>query len=250
MVVMNKRHIHKTVDNQEGPRKESDKRTGVIRSCDISKRTIVRNNRAGTIGDVYDHYSTTHVDCVSSSEGSMEPLKITNEIEDDYPWYFARNIKKWIEAEMQQPDISWPIDNYDGAASFEVLGLQPLPKDQAGTNMGPSEVRELRNKLTIVEEELDELVDRKDLDEKAKNQQRKQLVTIAISLCDDFENTGTVLEETMTRHSEHTQKWRHGGQAYCVRACSTTELEISQDVRKRFKKPKLVNCVLRGTSKR
>ena len=69
----------------------------MIRRGDISKLKTVRSNRVGTTGDVYDHYSTTHVDCVSSAEGSTGPLKITNEIEDVYPWYSARNIKKWIE---------------------------------------------------------------------------------------------------------------------------------------------------------
>lgn len=121
MVMMNKRHKYQIDDGGERPRNDSNKRTGAIRGGTISKRKIVRSNRVGTISGVYDRDSTTHVDCVPSIEGSMGPPWTTNGSEDGYPWCSARSIKRWIEVEIQQPNIGWTIDNYDGAESLEEL---------------------------------------------------------------------------------------------------------------------------------
>ena len=251
MIKMNKRHIYKNDDEQIRPRKESDERTGVIRSGDILRQTIVRSIRDGTTSDVYDHCSTTHVDCVSSAEGSMEPLKITNEMENDYPWYSVRNIKRWIEAEMRQPDVSWSIDNY-GEDSFKVLRLEPLPKEQVGIDMEPREFQELRNKLMVIEDELDELMERKDLDTKTRNRQRKQFIAIVVSVCDDFESTEPFQKETTAALESRTQTWIHEGQAFCVKSWSTTDSDARQDTDQTQRQEaqvgtNLVNCVLKGT---
>lgn len=55
--------------------------------------------------------------------------------------------------------------------------------------MEPSEFHKLKSKLIVIEEEVDEIERREDLDVKVKNTQRRRLAAIAASVCDDYEGT-------------------------------------------------------------
>ena len=107
--------------------------------------------------------------------------------------------------------------------------MEPLPREQAGIEMSPEEFRELRSKLIVVEEELDEMENRSDLDIKTRKIQRKQFIAIAASVCDDFESAEISVDEIVKGRNDCKQTWRHSGQAYCVKTWSATELETNQE---------------------
>ena len=81
---------------RENPKEESD----MLEGKTSSGLTTVRSNRVGTTREVFDHGSTTHVDCETSAKGTCEPSMDMKGIENDYPWYSLRNIKEWIEFEF------------------------------------------------------------------------------------------------------------------------------------------------------
>ena len=66
---------------------------------------------------------------------------------EEYPWYSAINIRKWIEIELEHPKRSWTIDNYEGAESYVELGVKPVPRKDAGKNMAPEKSQMMRRQL-------------------------------------------------------------------------------------------------------
>ena len=175
------------------PRDASDNGTDMLKGNTSSRLTIVKNNHVGTTCDVYDHSSTTHVDCESSVEESSVLPESMEGTKEEYPWFSASNIKKWIGVELREPRRSWTIDNYEGAESFKELSIRPVRKEDAGKNMPPSEFQALKRQLQGIEVELEELMNKESISSKSRNRRWKHWTKVAMELCDEF---GTEEDET------------------------------------------------------
>ena len=68
---------------------------------------IVKNDRAGTTSDVYDHDSTTHVDRESSAEETSESPTSKSRTNDEYPWFYLRNAEEGVAHEVWDNNIPW-----------------------------------------------------------------------------------------------------------------------------------------------
>ena len=247
---------------QSKPRGKSDNGIDVLKGNELPGPTIVRNNHVGTTCEVYDHSSTTHVDCETSAKEMVELPMGTEGTEEDYPWYSAANIRKWIEIEWAQPKRSWTIDNHDGAESFKELKMEPMPRGNAGEDMPPETFQALRRQLQGVERELDEFVSRGDVTEESRERQWKHWTKIDTELCNEFsggeeEMTESEDDESCPRlGTSQTQRkraqttWRHGGQPYYVARWSTMDVTKNPEIQvqnKSYTANRMINCFLRGT---
>ena len=225
--------------NHEEPRGESDEVIGMLEGKALSELTIVRNNHVGTTFEVYDHSGTTRVDCEASAKEPNELLEGMEGMEEDYPWYSASSIKKWNIVELGRPRQSWTIDNYDGAESFEELGIEPVPRENAGEDMPPEKCQALRRQLQSVEMELDMLMNRGEVTEISRQRQWEHWSRIATT--DNKSEEGpevgkagscSPLETAQTNLDGVQKAWRHDNQPYHATQWSTTS--------------KTINCFLGG----
>ena len=168
------------------PRDASDNGTDMLKGNTSSRLTIVKNNHVGTTCDVYDHSSTTHVDCESSVEESSVLPESMEGTKEEYPWFSASNIKKWIGVELREPRRSWTIDNYDGAESFKGLRVRFVRKEDAGRDMPPESFQALRRQLQGIEMELEKLMSHDGMSNKSRNKQWRHWTKIAMDLRDEF----------------------------------------------------------------
>ena len=171
---------------QRKPRGKSNKGIDMLEGNTSSGPTIVRNNHVGTACEVYDHSSTTHVDCETSAKETNGLLTGMEGTEDDFPWFSAGNIRKWIELELQQPRRAWTIDRYDGAGSFKELKTEPLPKAEAGEDMPPETFNELMRQFYGIEGGLDKLMNQGDVEQEPRTKQWQHWSATVADLCDEI----------------------------------------------------------------
>ena len=109
----------------------------------------------------------------------------TNDMMQDYPWWSAQCVKKWLRTQIiSDLDYTWIIDDYCGEYSYEQEGIDQIPRDEAGTNMDTKLFREMRRKINIMEDELVE-VNRWESDKVIKREECERIIRTILSICDD-----------------------------------------------------------------
>lgn len=104
-------------------------------------------------------------------------------------FWTAYAIKQWMITWFNRYLLQlWTIDNYDGHASYKGLGMDITTQHWSEERLTTTMFKSMRNHMTIVETEMDEVLDNQDTTTSKRRREWHLLKDIAVSICDDYKS--------------------------------------------------------------
>ena len=181
-------------DPREENLKCEDCETGGVQSKEDSEPRARTENKATRekTEDAKHSQIQGNTNVVSSEGGSTTTTTEvdTNEDtqkEDERAYWSIRAIRNWIqEWFIQHPMETWTIDNYDGHESYQELGFSSIEPHHAQEELDPDKYKQLRRSLTIIEDEMDEVLEDNGMTDYEKRREWHKLKDLVISVCNDY----------------------------------------------------------------